>query len=224
MNAVEAGVSFYDNDSSGFNTATAGTTFLGTETFEDNTWIGTGGNSFNDSLTQGVANSYFSNGLSVPMTVQSNLNLFDSSSPAPKGTNGLFLHNLSSGGSINSYVFANTSSNTLDLIFSPTTQITGVIFNSLMFSASGDVTVTTSVYDTNGDLLGSVDSLSNTAGTNQLGIVATAGDRIGRINLSSINGWESADNISLYSAVPEPSSLAVLGFIGLLIARRRRRD
>jgi hypothetical protein len=96
------------------------------------------------------------------------------------------------------------------------------------FPATGSVVV--GVYDSSNVFLGNV-LISNidygfVNPLAHLGIVTTGGDDIGRINIADGNlaNFVGIDDISAYTALPEPGTLALAGFTrsGLLGARLRR--
>ncbi len=88
---AKADIIFFANDAAGFVAAqtASGNTTLGTETFEQSTVAPGTFAVFDDPLTQGVPNGPFPTGLTVPMTIQSNVLGGAATSPSPGGTSWL---------------------------------------------------------------------------------------------------------------------------------------
>lgn len=219
---VHAGIVFYANNLAGFTSAmtTSGSTLIGTETFEESTLPPGTADGANDPLTQGVANSFYPSGLLQPMTVQSNVSGADAIAPNPRGLGGLGLGSVGFEGAASDVVVAFSDSDSLDWIFDAATRISGVGFNPLVFSPAGPLEI--EIYDISNILLGSITIAGDPTGTNFLGIQATAGDLIGRINLFS-DRFEGGDNVMLFQ-VPEPAMLGLIGIglAGLGFSRRKR--
>jgi formylglycine-generating enzyme required for sulfatase activity len=203
--SIGAGVvRFFTNDPTGFAAAKTGAIPLGVETFEENN-SPSGNVAINDSLTAGVANGVFTSGLDHPITLQSNMSGGNPASPNPRGTSGLRLWNAGSGGAASDYVTAGnvdatTRVDSLDIILNPADRIRAVSFNPIRTNVAFPVEVR--VYDTDNNLLEEMTSVAaDPAGTNFVGIVATAGELIGRINIyAPVAGPEGADNIALFAA------------------------
>ena len=221
---ANAATIFFANDAAGFAAAMAGNTSLGTEDFEGSilgpgTVVGV-----DDPLTQGIANGPYPAGLSLPLAVQSNLLGGAAATTSPRGAAGLAAASAGSNGATSDVVVANFFVDSLDLIFAPGDQISGVGLNTIALGGAGSVNI--QVYDTLNNLLGSTTIAGDAAGTNFLGIQTTGGDLIGRINIfSTSSAAEGADNVQLFTAnVPEPGTLALViaGLLGRAAVRRRK--
>jgi len=242
-----ADLTFYSSDTD-FQLATTGLTSLGTEGFEqvDSNVLpyNTTGAAIDDPLTQTTSNPVYPNGIDLPITVQSNTLGANPTSPSPQGTNGLTVQRLATRYSgdyvyrLNStMLFPNSGSASIDYIFESSDKIRAVsMFPRALHPL--DVTVDIRVYDVNNNFLGSTSVLTNIGNVSAngidyslnpfLGIVSSTAD-IGRINLngyitpgdSTVSG---ADDITLLSAVPEPTcSWLALGCLAHFVCRRRRR-
>lgn len=127
-------------------------------------------------------------------------------------------------GNTNKAVFANTFVETLNLSFGP--AVTAVGLGLLSEYESSNFTV--SIFNAADVLIGStlVTGVPNSGAGGFLGIIASGGDVIGRINLSSATGQaEGVDLVKFGAAsVPEPASLALVGLAlaGLGVARRSK--
>lgn len=200
------------------NDANVGHVQYGFEDFENNDkgFVVVG---LNDPLTRGVGNGPFPGGLSAPITVQSNLSNGQPNKPNPHGANGLAAVELGAGfGESSDIVVANYFVDSYDIILLDN-FVTAVGFNTIDIFGGGKVEV--GVYDLNNALLGTFSQSADVGGNSFFGFIDAGG--IGRINVwSSAGGAEGADNISIWTRVPAPGSLALLG-LGALTARRRRR-
>jgi hypothetical protein len=214
-------VVFFSNNKPAFDAAAAAAyTLLGTETFEESSLAAGAVMSFNGPLSQTSTTQPYPNGISQPMTVSVNgigtLAAFD----GPSGPNFSFF--------TSTVVIANASADTLDWSFSPSNRIAAVGLNPLTYS--GRVSVNPpyheiiTVYDTDNNTY-STSVTTDDQGTNHLGILATAGTLITRINFQGMTSGntdvsEGADNAALYvSAIPEPSAfwlVAVCVFVGAI--------
>lgn len=225
-----AAVTFYSNDQTGFaNAMTAATlTSLGTEPFFNTLPAGSSQNLTNP-LQQGVPNGSFVNGLVVPMTVQTN----SLGGNPTTTTGGNFLLAEGGGGNrgnLTSVVARASTIHSLDWIFAPSSLIMGVDLNPfLLGNVSGGTTglsnnLQVRVYSTDNTLLGQANISADAAATQYLGIEATGGDLIGRINFWSTDPGRipGGDNATLWAA-PEPSRvlLLMLGIGGLWLRQRR---
>ncbi len=85
----------------------------------------------------------------------------------------------------------------------------------------GGNSIRVDVYDSNNVLIGNMAAAPTGPNGAFLGILATGGDTIGRVNFfDAANGVEGLFNIAVY--IPAPGSLALLGLAGLVRTRRRR--
>ncbi|MDZ4403528.1 PEP-CTERM sorting domain-containing protein [Prosthecobacter sp.] len=225
--ALRAAVTFHVNDQTGFTTAMSAVTnntLLGTETFGGSA-LGTNSNANpNPPITQGVPNFPYNSGLVMPMTVQSN-SLGGSASVVSMGTILLAVGPNSTRGNITPVITIASTTNSLDWIFSPTTQVNGVGLNPFSINGAGFSNIVISAYSTTGAFLGSTNFSADPASTQYLGVEATGGDQIGRINFWSPTAGRlpGGINASLY-ATPEPGRAMLLGLgLGLAVMRRRRR-
>lgn len=237
--ALHAGVSFYVDNASGFNAAASTLEFKGIENWEEST-LGAGLlSSLNDPLAPSVGNGTFPTGTNpaAGISVQSNTSENGPSSVSPRGSSGLAVISAGYIGSPSDQVGTYVYGDSFDIIVNPSGNYSGAVsLNSLYYhgsattSTSNPGTVRVRVYDASNTLLGTQDLAGvNSSGASFLGIVATAGSNIRRINIAStldpINSGTGADNISVFGSVlpiPEPAvtSLAVFGVLGL--TRRRR--
>lgn len=239
------------SDQTSFQSSVSGMLFLGTEDFEevDNNVLpisSSTGMSMDGPLTQTSTNSPYPNGIDMPITVQANTLGANPVNPSPRGaggtglsvqrqgfrTSGSFLYRFTS-----TIVLANTGFDGIDYLFQPSDNIRAVSMYPKALDPL-DVNVTIRVYDTANNFLGSTSVLTNSGdvrnsgeqvGKNPfLGIISNT-DTIGRINLYGVRSTgsasvsEGADDISLYSAIPEPGASGLVALLGLTLARRRRR-
>ena len=119
-------------------------------------------------------------------------------------------------------VVPNTYIHALDLIFL-THDKCGIGFNVIDFFP-GPSPVRIDVYSSENAFLGTFNSPGNAAGTNFVGMLAT-GEFIGRVNIFDPHsmpgvGAEGADNIQMWTAVPEPGTLIALAMGGVFFCRR----
>ncbi len=241
--SVSAGLIFHATPGA-FNTAVAGLNFLGTEDFESSTLAPNNILSFDDSLQPGVSSSpvnIFPTGTNpaIGMTVQSNAQGGMPNVPSPQGVNGLSSASAGYFSTPDDQLSANFEEHSLDLIFnSPVPEpilavgLVPLFFDSITFDTAALGNITVRVFDTANALLGST-TVSGVDYVNELafvGIEATGGDDIGRINLwdGSQDHWQGVDDIEVYAAqpavsVPEPGVLMLMA-VGIAAIGARRRS
>ena len=233
--AAHAGVTFFVNNSAGFTAAATGLTFKGTEAWEESTLAGGNIALVSDSLVPGVANSVFTTGslTTVGITAQSNTLGSAAATLSPRGASGLATASLGYVGTPSDQLSPNSPNDSFDLIMSSggAVSLNPTYYD---FTATGPTdklgTVVIKVYDTSNVLLGT--QTMNNVGYNEvpfLGMVATGGSQIGRINLWGLtnptNSTAGADNISVF--IPEPSSAVFVlfsGVVGLLFQKQRSKQ
>lgn len=113
-------------------------------------------------------------------------------------------------------VGANNFAESLDIIFDPSDNHTGVGFNFLV--GLGDPIAVITVFDKNDEVIFK-DVFD--AGSEKMFFGIWSPDTIGRINIGGPGG-ELVDNIEMW--IPAPGALALLGVAGLVRTRRRRRQ
>ncbi len=206
------------NDRPGFE-ATANSRFLfaGLEGFEDNT-LSSGSMNFGSGLSDTSTNSPFPNGLGVPVTISSNSGL-----TATKNT----------GGVMGTVVGNRNRTNSLVLTFAEEDQVAAVGFSPVTpLSGSARFDVTVSLFD-GANLSLTLNPVSE-AGTGYFGVLTELGDSpiqsiilgVARINGMTTDTNNGLDNLTVFTAVPEPTAFGVLGAVTVLgavsISRRRR--
>jgi len=166
---------------------------LGTESFTSTPGTNNGSvNAFNDPLTQGVAsspNNYFPSGVSIPATFQSNVG--DPNTINPRGVNGLAYYNDIGG----SFLYLTTASDSMDII--PTNSITAVSWYQRDLSSG---TITVRIYGTG---TSPIDTHTISGFDNFVGVEASAGERITRVNVSnnSTTSTFGFDYVSMFSGI-----------------------
>jgi hypothetical protein len=179
-----------------------------------------------DPLNAATNNAFFQPGeIEENLQVQSNTLGGAATVPSPAGVGGMAFVGSGVQGSTSKTVVANTFVNSLDLMFRDENK-TAVGFNVIDFNP-GTAGCKIDVYNTANVFLGTFNSPGNGAGTNFVGVVATGGQRIGRINIFDVQsapgiGAEGADNIEMW-VVPEPGTMAALGLGALVLLRRRKK-
>lgn len=211
----QAGVVFFGNSGS-FTTARGTTVFQATEDFESSSLADNDVQFIDDPLEPGVANGPFGSGTNpaTGLTVQSNASGNTPDNPNPHGTDGMVTASAGIAGTPSDQVGNRLANHSFDMIFG-LAQTRAVSFNPLVFDAtsSGDAgTATIRVYSTSNVLLGTLVDAAVAGFTNPttfIGVVATGGDEIGRINIvatSTGDEFTGADNISVYTG-PVPVEL-----------------
>lgn len=155
----------------------------------------------------------FPTGLREHLKMQANVLAGNPTTPSPHGAQGLAGLPANNGFTTFPLVVANFFVDSYDLMPMTPVPAMGMLSVSILGSSTNQV----HVYDAANNLIGTTSVSSPTAG-GFLGIIASAGTTIGRINLfDSGNGAEGATNIAQY--VPEPASILLLA--AALVLRRR---
>ena len=139
----------------------------------------------------------------------------------PRGSTALALFGAGFGGAPNVGLRANFFADSLDILSGPPAggNHTALGMHVFTFSA-GSVQVR--VFDKNEQQVGIVLLTGAGIAGQFLGILATDGETIGRVNIWDLNGFaEGVYDVQTY-IIPAPSALALLGLAGLFGVRRRR--
>lgn len=214
--AAQAGVVFYVADPTGFAAGRQALSpvYAGTENFESSTLAANTIQQFNDPLTPGVANGAFPAGTATApgVTVQSNTLGGNPTAPAAHGSNGLSTASAGYSGTPTDQVSNNWQADSFDVILAPplgsalAVGLTPLYFDSAAATPTSNAgSLTVRVYNGN-TLLGtqviSGINYSQSQPSQFLGMVATDGDVITRINLWDGNvssHWQGADDIAVYA-------------------------
>lgn len=209
---------YYDQGSFQAAAAAAGNAFTGFEDFEDTTpgYFAIG---IPEPLTQGVPNYPYPNGLRAPISCYSNLMGDGGDTMQGRGGAGpLAAFEGGNGYSATDSVIANYFVDGLDVVML-NSDVNAIGFNPMVYSGSDTLLI--KIFGLSNNLLGTFKSGANNNETDYFGFVAN--EAIGRVNLYGVNNnAEGADNIELWTRVPAPSSMALLGLSGLIAGRRRR--
>lgn len=189
----------------------------GFEDFEEST-LGPGDvAAFDDPLAPGVPNGPFPNGLEGVdnMIMQSNLFGMNAPEPNPRGVGGMVTLSVGFAGANSDVVGANTFVDSLDLIFNPDDNHTGVGFDVFDLAGGNDVHI--AIFDKANREIAKIDW---GGGFEKTFFGVWSKETIGRINIAAFNdGGELVDNVQLW--IPEPASLSLLLLGGLALIRRR---
>ena len=218
-----APATMFVNDTAGFNAAVTGLTFLGVEDFESSSLpANTISAGFSSPLAPGVAKTNVINGTlfatgtstAVGITVQANTNGANPANVSLGNATSLVTASAGYVSTPDDQVSTNVPADSFDIIFNPPggQQVTAVSLTPLYFDAiSGQLadTLTVRVYNTANVLIGTsifVGGNYQTEGT-RIGVVATGGDVIGRINIHAsgtlaTQDYSGADDIRVYVAAP----------------------
>jgi hypothetical protein len=255
---ASAGVMFYTNSTNFGNAVTAASLVsLGTEHFESSVLPDNSIQRVDDALLPGVASTsinlappnasiidpVFPTGTSTAtnITVQSNTGGGMPVIPQPRGTDGLVTASAGFFGTPDDQIGSNFPSDSLDLLFSSTVlepvlavSLIPLFFDDITFLPTSLGTITVRVFDSTNTFLGATDVLNvdYVKEIGYLGIVATGGMDIGRINLfdgSAQNHAQGVDDIEVFvnstvgpNPVPAPGTL-LLVVMGLAALRLRKR-
>ena len=196
---------------------------LGIEDFEEANIAFGGAGPMDDPLDANTNSGFFSPGdILDALRIQSNQLGPDAFMEDPTGVAGLYLRN-ASGGTTSKNVSNNVGSDSLDVITLTPTMAMSFYLITLIDVDLDNVEV--DVWSEAGALLGSTITPGSGAGT-FLGIVATGGDTLDRVNLFISNDppsftWAGVDNVAIY-VIPSPGGLALLALFGMAGRRRRR--
>ncbi|RIL06140.1 MAG: hypothetical protein DCC71_07965, partial [Proteobacteria bacterium] len=215
---AHAGVVFFVDDEPGFAAATASHVLLGSED-----WSSAGAAPaaiVSDPVLPGVANGPFPNGVAAAtgMTVQSNSLGGEAATPAPGG--GLFyapagFTGVSGNAQPSNQLSSNVTGSSFDLLFAAAAGAapSAIALSPMFYRITGDSstgTIAVQVFASGGALLGetSVPDVADVSESSFLGVVVTAPDALGRINLwAGATAVAGADNVDVYAA-PEPGAAA----------------
>ncbi|MCH7840370.1 MAG: PEP-CTERM sorting domain-containing protein [Planctomycetes bacterium] len=190
----------------------------GVEDFEESTLDPNSIELLDDPLAPGVPNGPFPNGLEGVdnMIVQSNMLGMNAPEPNPRGVDGLVTLSAGMFAANSDVVGPNTFADSLDLIFDPDDNHTGVGFDVMEILTGNDVRI--AIFDKANKLLAKIDWDAEFEKT-FFGVWSKV--TIGRINIAAFeDGGEIVDNVQLW--IPEPASLSLLLVGGLAVIRRRR--
>ena len=166
---------------------------------------------------------------SVPLdniTIQSNLNPQGQGGPNPRGPNALVLVNAPAFGLDNTAILANTFVDSFDILSGPPAgdnhNAMGMDVISLVPSGAP---IHVTVFDKQDVEVGKL-ILPGTDQKQFVGLIMNGGKTIGRVNIWDTGsepqlGVEGITQLEVF--VPAPAALALLGLVGLIAGRRRRR-
>ena len=141
----------------------------------------------------------------------------------PRGPGGLLLVGPGFVGSINVGLTSNNPRDSFDILSGPPAGDNHTALGMHVFTTVGGAPpVEVRVFDKIEQELGLITIPANVDGQ-FLGILATEGDTIGRVNIwSTQENFEGVYDVQTY-LIPAPSAVALLGLAGLFGVRRRRR-
>ena len=182
----------------------------------------------NDPLNINNLQGFFNSGDFIDnLTFQSNTNGTDGSNdpgvngPNPRGAGALTLVGPGLAGAVNAGLLTSIGIDSLDIISGPPAGDNHTALAMHVFGLPAS-SVQVRVFDKNELEIGLI-SMAAPVGGKFLGVLATGGDSIGRVNIWEIsgNGFEGVYDVQTF-LIPAPSALALLGLAGLFGPRRRR--
>lgn len=172
-----------------------------------------------DFLTNAPFSYPYSNGITHPLTVQSNLMSTGGSTLDPRNSpSALAAWEGGNGFPATDAVTANYFVDGLDTIIN-VGNACAIGFNPMCYNGSDTVKI--QIFDTANGLLGSFSSNADQSEKDFFGFVSNV--PIGRVNIYGVNNnSEGADNFEVWTPVPTPGSMALLSLGALATGRRRR--
>ena len=224
---------FFVNDPGGFAAAVASLTAMGSEDWSSA--ANAPATPVVEPLLPGVANPPFPHGTNPATGLIAQSNTLGGAASTPSPGAGLFyapagFQGVSGAAQPSEQLSANTIPSSFDLFFATAggTVPHAVQMSPMYYQVVGpspSATLTVQAYDSGSVLLGStaVPNVADTSESAFLGVVATAGSTLRRVNLwAGSTDVAGADNITVYGA-PEPPSAGGVAALGALAGLRRSR-